>query len=314
MNKSAQTPDISSQPTPRYLLTRLSLALLRACTHLPFTWQIHLGKGLGTLMYFSMSRRRHIAEVNLRLCFPNQDHAARSQLVRKAFHSAGISLFETALCWWGSDKQLAPLCEIHGLEHLRAALKAGKGVILLSAHFTCLEIGGRLLSLHHPFAVMYKRHRNPVFETVMKQARETQFERAIPQEDIRLMLRTLKENLAVWYAPDQDLGRIRSVFAPFMGVPAATLTAPARLTKMSGAKVVPFFPLRKPDNSGYVLTILPALKDFPVEDDSIDCEVANATRINAIIEQQILKAPEQYLWLHRRFKSRPGDEPSFYES
>lgn len=273
-----------------------------------------MGRWLGKLMYRVMSRRRHIAEVNIRLCFPQLDPAAQTQLVQKAFQSAGISLFETALSWWGSDKQLTPLCEMHGLEHLQQALKAGKGVILLSAHFTCLEIGGRLLSLHHPFAVMYKRHRNPVFEAVMKQARETQFERAIPQEDIRQMLRTLKDNLAVWYAPDQDLGRIRSVFAPFMGIPAATLTAPARLTTMSGAKVVPFFPMRKPDNSGYVLTILPALKDFPVADDMADHDVINTTRINTIIEQQIHKAPEQYLWLHRRFKSRPGDEPSFYET
>lgn len=301
--------------SPRLWLPRLGLGLLRALTHLPFSWQISLGKSLGKLMHASMSRRRHIAEVNIKLCFPQLDATAQAKLVLKAFESVGISVFETALCWWGTDKQLAPLCEIHGLEHLQQALQGGKGVILLSAHFTCLEIGGRLLALHHPFAVMYKRHRNPVFEAVMKQARETQFERAIPQEDIRQMLRTLKDNLAVWYAPDQDLGRIRSVFAPFMGIPAATLTAPARLTKMSGARVVPFFPMRKPDNSGYVLTILPALENFPATDDveGVD-DVINAARINAIIEQQIHKAPEQYLWLHRRFKSRPGDEASFYES
>ena len=215
------------------------------------------------------------------------------------------------MSWWASDRRLAPLCNINGLQHLQQALQRarqqGTGVLLLSAHFTCLEIGGRLLALHQPFAVMYKKHRNEMFEQVMKQARETQFQRAIPQEDIRGMLRALKQHLAVWYAPDQDLGRNRSVFAPFMGVSAATLMAPARLTRMSNALVVPFFPLRKADGSGYQLTLLPALENFPVED-----EVANASRINHLIETQIRKAPEQYLWLHRRFKTRPDNEASVY--
>ena len=309
MNTAGHDNPSNNSLAPRYWLTRLGLGLLRACTLLPYSVQVSLGKLLGNFMHVVMRRRRHITEVNIQLCFPQLDKSAQAKIVHQAFQSTGISLFETALSWWGSDEKLAPLCEIHGLEHLQKALEEKKGVILLSAHFTCLEIGGRLLSLHHPFAVMYKRHRNPAFESVMKQARETQFELAIQQQDIRQMLRSLKQNHAVWYAPDQDLGRIRSVFAPFMGVPAATLTAPARLTKMSNAKVVPFFPARKPDNSGYVLTILPALEDFPVDDD-----VANATRINSIIETQIKKAPEQYLWLHRRFKSRQSDDDeSFYD-
>ena len=286
--------------------------ILRLITFLPYRLQLALGRTLGNLMYHVMPRRRHIAGINISLCFPELDAAARQRLLRQSFQSVSISLFETAMSWWASDQRLAPLCHIDGLSHLQQALQRAReqdtGVILLSAHFTCLEIGGRLLALHQPFAVMYKKHRNAVFEKVMKQARETQFQQAIPQEDIRAMLRALKQHLAVWYAPDQDLGRNRSVFAPFMGIPAATLIAPARLTRMSKSLVVPFFPMRMPDGKGYQLTLLPALEDFPVDD-----EVANASRINRLIEAQLRKAPEQYLWLHRRFKTRPDNEPSVYD-
>lgn len=296
---------------PRYWLTSSGLVLLRLIIFLPYRWQLSLGRWLGNMMYRLMKRRRHIASTNISLCFPELDGKTQQRLVREAFQSTAISLFETALSWWASDRRLAPLCHIDGLPYLQQALEKarqqGTGVILLSAHFTCLEIGGRLLALHQPFAVMYKKHRNVLFENVMKRARESQFQQAIPQEDIRGLLRALKQHLAVWYAPDQDLGRNRSVFAPFMGIQAATLTAPARLTRMSSALVVPFFPRRKNDDSGYELTLLPALEGFPVDD-----EVANASRINQLIEAQIRKAPAQYLWLHRRFKTRPDDEPSPY--
>lgn len=293
--------------TPRYWPTWVGLGLLRLICLLPWRVQLQLGRVLGSVMYYLMRRRRHIASVNIGLCFPELDQQQQRQLVKRAFQSVSISVFETALSWWGSAQQLKHLCNISGLEHLQTALARGKGVILLSAHFTCLEIGGRLLALHHPFAVMYKKHRNELFEAVMKQGRESQFERAIKQEDIRGMISALKQNLAVWYAPDQDLGIDRSVFAPFMGVPAATLIAPARLARMSGAAVVPFFPLRNSDDSGYTLSLLPALQDYPGSD-----EVENATRVNRLLEEQIRKAPEQYLWLHRKFKTRPENAAPVY--
>lgn len=266
-----------------------------------------LGAALGTAMYHLMPWRRQVARTNIDLCFPQLNAAQRDEMVRACFRAAGRSLPETALCWWGGEKLLRPLCTIEGLEHLRGALRLGRGVILLSAHFTCLEIGGRLLALHHPFHVMYKKHRNALFETIMKRARENQFERAVERHDIRGMLKSLKDGKAIWYAPDQDFGPKHSVFAPFLGVNAATLTAPARLAKMSGAPVVPFFPQRLPGDRGYQLTILPALTDFPSGDEARD-----AQRINAIIERQVLKTPEQYLWLHRRFKTRPAGESSPY--
>ena len=223
---------------------------------LPYRWQLGLGALLGKLMYLAIPRRRHIAETNIRLCFPELNETERHQLVKESFRATGISLFEVGLCWWGSEKKLRPLCHIEGLEHLEAARQTGKGVILFSAHFTCLEIGGRLLAQHTPFYVMYKYHRNPLFEAVMKDGRERRFLGAIERSDVRSMLKTLKAGHACWYALDQDFGTINAVFAPFFGIQAATLTSTSRIAKMTGAVVVPFFARRLEDGSGYQLTLL----------------------------------------------------------
>ncbi len=274
---------------------------------LQYRVQLTVGAGLGMLIYHLMPWRRSVAQINIALCFPDRTAAQQHAMVKNNFRSAGISLLETALSWWGTRAQIEPLIQIEGIEHLHRALQLQRGVILLSAHFTCLEIGGRLLALRQRFHVMYKKHRNPLFEAVMKQAREHNYERAIERHDVRSMLRSLKQGNAVWYAPDQDFGAQHSVFAPFMGVTCATLAAPARLAKMSGAPVVPFFPQRLEDGSGYRLILLPALDNFPSHD-----EVADATRINGVIEHAVRRAPEQYLWLHRRFKTRPPGEAPLY--
>ncbi len=293
--------------TPRLLLTRLGLGLMWCVAQLPFGLQRMLGQGLGWLLRVSARRRRHITRVNLALCFPERSNAQRETLLRAHFQSLGMAIVETAMCWWTPSRRLQPLLQLTGLEHLQAALQAGRGVILLSAHFTTLEIGGRLLSLRTPFHVLYRAHKNPVFEAVMKRAREAHFDTAIARDDMRGMLRSLKANMPVWYAPDQDFGREQAVFVPFFGIPAATLTATSRLARISGAAVVPFFPRRLPDGRGYALELLPALTDFPSAD-----ERADAARINTLIEAQVRNTPEQYLWAHRRFKTRPEGEADVY--
>lgn len=307
MTTSDTTPQLRNFLAPRYWFTWLGLGLLRGAMLLPYRAQVAVGAGLGVLIYSLMPWRRRVAQINIALCFPDLSTAQQHRLVKSNFRSAGISLLETALSWWGNRAQIEPLIHIEGIEHLQHALQHQHGVILLSAHFTCLEIGGRLLALQQRFHVMYKKHRNPLFEAIMKQARENNYERAIERHDVRGMLRSLKQGNAVWYAPDQDFGAQHSVFAPFMGVTCATLAAPARLATMSGARVVPFFPQRLADGSGYQLILLPALENFPSGND-----VADATHINAVIEQAVRRAPEQYLWLHRRFKTRPEGEATFY--
>lgn len=302
---------ISHALHPRYWLTWLVLACLWWLVRLPYPLLLKIGSALGALMHRLAHKRRHIAQTNIALAFPELNELERTQLVRRIFRSVGISFLETPLSWWASDKRLAKLCHTEGLEHLDAALNEGRGAILLTCHFTCLELGARLLSIKHPFAVMYKQHANLPFEILMQLNIKQHFDTAIQRHDVRTMVRTLKKNQSCWYAPDQDFGRKQSLFAPFMGVSSATLEAPMRLAKMSGAKVVPFFPVRKEDGSGYQITILPALDNFP-SGNQPDELLADATRINAIIEQQVRRSPDQYLWLHRRFKTRPEGEFGLY--
>jgi len=291
----------------RYWPTRLGLGLLWCLSRLSYAWQLRTGRLFGRLFRSLAPRRRHIAEVNLLLCFPDMAPAARAQLVEELFDSLGIGLLEMSLSWWAPDEKLEKLVTLEGLEHLQAALQQGKGAILLSGHFTTLEIGGRLLSLHTPFHVMYREHKNPAFEAAMTAARIRHYKKAIPRGDTRGMLQSLRENMPVWYAPDQDFGAGNSLFAPFFGVPAASITATSRLARISGAPVVPFFQTRLPDARGYRLTLYPALDNFPgvsIEQDT--------RRINAVIEAQVRKQPGQYLWAHRRFKTRPPGEPGVY--
>jgi len=220
----------------------------------------------------------------------------------------GISFLEVVSGWWLSDRRLKNRVEIYGLEHLQTALDQGNGVILLSAHFTCLEIGGRLLSLYAPFHVMYRSHENPVIELAMRYNRDHHFEKAIPRDNVREMIKSLKQGKAVWYASDQNYGHKNSVFADFFDVPAATNTATSRLAKITGATVIPFFPIRNSSGTGYTLNLLPPLDHFPTDDPIVD-----ASRINRLIADQIRKAPEQYLWVHRRFKDRPAGEKNVYD-
>jgi Kdo2-lipid IVA lauroyltransferase/acyltransferase len=285
----------------------LAAGLLWGVTRLPFVWQLAIGRMLGRVSLALAKDRRGIALTNLALCFPELTEGERRRLLEAHFASLGIGLVETALSWWGSDRRLRKLATLTGLEHLQAALRQGRGAILLSAHFTTLEIGGRLLSLHAPFHVLYRSHKNPVIETLQRRARRRRFEKAIPREDLRGMLASLKRNRPVWYASDQDFGRDNSVFVPFFGVPAATLTATSRLARVSGAPVVPFFQRRLPGARGYELTLLPALQGFPGNDIEQDTR-----RLTNLIEARIRQQPEQYLWVHRRFKTRPPGEPPVY--
>lgn len=261
------------------------------------------GKLIGQLAWHFARRRRLIAETNIQLCFPQLDTAQQSALLKANFLSLGQGVVETALCWWGRETQLRQQFVLTGEEHLCAALNKGKGVILLSAHFTTLELGGRLLAMQHPFHVLYRQHKNPLFEAVMQRARKRRFEKAIPRDDMRALLASLKSNHAVWYAPDQNHGGQQSVFAPFFGIEASTLTTTSRLAAISGAAVVPFFQTRLPNNTGYLLMLCPALTDFPGGDLQAD-----TARINKLIEDAIREMPEQYLWVHRRFKTRPAGE------
>lgn len=291
---------------PRFWPTWLGLGLMRLMVFLPLGFQLALGRYLGRLVFFLLPRRRFIAAKNLELCFGSLNPDERRALLRAHFESLGQGVFETAFTWWASDRRLEGLAIVEGFEHITAARAAGHGVILLSAHFTTLEIGCRLLLQHEPFHPMYRTHENPLFESVMRASRQRLSDNPIRRDDVRGLLRSLREGHSVWYAPDQAYRGKNSANVAFFGVPAATNLSTSRLAQASAAPVVPFFSLRTKDGR-YRLIIKPALDDFPGESAEHD-----AARINALIEETVREAPEQYLWVHRRFKAvRPGDRDPY---
>jgi len=284
---------------PRFWPSWIGLGLMRLSVYLPVSMQLWSGKLMALIISPLMSSRKKIARRNLELCFPEMTDTEREQLLDDNFRTMGMMLIETAIGWWASDESLRKRVTYHGYEHLEEALAAGKGVILLTGHFTSMELGGRLIMLKTPCHVMFRELKNPLFNEVMMQQRIFHSEGIVLRDDPRPMVRALRKNKVVWYAPDQDFGPRVSVFAKFFGVSAATVPATARIAKMSGAKVVPFVPRREADGS-YTVTLSKALDNFPTGDD-----IEDAQRVNDILEQEIRKSPEQYYWVHRRFKTQP---------
>jgi len=287
---------------PRYWLLWLGLGLLWLVVQLPYPLLLGLGRILGKLMYWFMAERREVARVNLALCFPQMNELQREQLLRENFASNGIALFEMAMAWWWPKRRLAKLANIEGIEHLQNAAAKGQGVVLMSLHFTTLEIGAALLGQVVTIDGMYREHRNAAFDYVQRHGRErhNRDAKAVEREDVRSMMRSLRSGRAIWYAPDQDYGRKASVFVPLFGVEAATVTATSTFARLGKAQVVPFTQRRLPNAQGYQLIVHPPLQDFPGGDDTAD-----ALRINQWVEQAIAEQPEQYMWVHRRFKTRP---------
>lgn len=292
---------------PRYWLSWLGLALMRLSVYLPGRLQVWIGNGIGTAMRCLMSSRTRVARRNLELCFPELSHAERERLLKQFMNTMGMMMIETALSWWASDKALSRRVTYTGLEHLEAAKASGKGVILLTGHFTSMEMGGRAIMMKMPAYVMFRKLKNPLFNAVMMRSRTFHSEGIVMRDDIKAMLRALKKGKLVWYAPDQDFGPRNSIFATFFGVKAATIPATARMVKMTKAKVVPFVPRRNKDGS-YTISIFPAWDDYPSGD-----EVADAQRINDWVEQQVRQSPEQYFWVHRRFKTQPEGKGLLYK-
>lgn len=294
---------------PRFWLLWLGLGLLWLVVQLPYRVLLVLGRGLGVLMYRVAGERRYIAERNLELCFPNLNAAEREQLLKANFAALGIGFFETAMGWWWAKSRLARLGHIEGLEHLQQIQQQGQGVILMALHFTTLELGAALLGQVQTIDGMYRQHKNPLFDFIQRRGRERHNAdaTAIERDDIRAMLRVLRAGRAIWYAPDQDYGPKQSIFVPLFGIPAATVTATSKFARLGKARVVPFTQERLADGSGYRLVIHPPLADFPGDSEEADCR-----RINQWIEEAVRRNPEQYLWVHRRFKTRPAGEPRLY--
>ncbi len=255
---------------------------------------------LGKVLHATLHQRRQIAARNLALCFPQLDAAARGAMLREHFAALGIGVFEFARAWWGSVSPLRRGLIIEGLEHLQAARAGGRGVIVVSGHFTTLEVCGRLLcDAGVPLAGMYRPHAGAVMEWAVKRGRLRYAAAMFTKNELRPAVKHLKQGGLLWYAPDQDPSRGDSVYVPFFGRQAHSLTSTHQLARLSGAAVIAFQHVRRSDG-GYTLRVLPAFDDFPSRD-----ATADTTRVMSAIETMVRAAPAQYLWIHRRFKRQP---------
>ena len=290
---------------PHYWPAWLCLGGFWLADQLPWLEKRLLARGLAWFVFHFVRIRRKVVFTNLRLCFLEKSAAEIHALARAHYDSLALGLFEVCAGWWAPADQL-PRCRINGLDHLRQALARGRGVVFLSAHFTTLEIAGRLLSEVHQMGGLYRDPNHPVFAHFMRLQRARHMFPAVHFDDLRGLVRALRAGHAIWYAPDQGKRSKTSEILPFFGVPAITNTATSKIAEMTGCAVVPFFAQREADHS-YTLTILPALADFPTAD-----AAADAVRINQLIEEHVRLAPEQYFWVHKRFKARGPGYPEVY--
>ena len=291
----------------RAVKNRALVRLLRLLARCPPGWRSGTARLLGAAWRRGSARRRRIAQANLAYCFPGLAGPERTALLEDHFRSLGFGLIEVALAWYADPAALRGMVRVDGREHLEAALAAGRGALLVAGHFTTLEIGAARLGIDAPVDGVYRPHADPSMERASRDGRQRFGGLLLDRADVRGMLRRLRANRAVWYAPDQDLGLRHGVFAPFFGRPAATVTATARIARASGAPVLPFGVERLAGGRAWRVVIEPALTDFPGGD-----ALADAARVNEVIERWARAFPEQYLWVHRRFKTRPPGEPDLY--
>jgi len=294
---------------PRHWPAWIGLGLLRLLALVPHRALLRIGAGLGWLAARLMRSRRRIAARNLALCFPDLAPVERARLLEACLRDSGIMLVEFALAWMGSRRAILRVpVTIEGLEHLELAHTAGRGVLLTGAHFSHLELAGRLLVEHAGIALagMYRVHGDAAFEWAIRRARHRYAATMFRKDELRACVRWMRDGGRIWYAPDQDMRGKDCVFVPFFGVAASTITATHHLARLSGALVIPFFHRRLADGS-YTLRLEAPLGAFPGDD-----VVADTTRVNAAIERMVREAPAQYLWIHQRFKTRPPGQPSVY--
>ncbi|MBO2640153.1 LpxL/LpxP family Kdo(2)-lipid IV(A) lauroyl/palmitoleoyl acyltransferase [Shewanella algae] len=294
---------------PKFWLLWLAVGLARLTLLLPLKWQMKLGSGIGLLAMKLAGSRVNTAKRNLELCFPQMSEAERETLLRRNFQETGKAIFDTINAWWWSNDKVQKHMQIKGQEHVEQTLAAGQGVILFAVHCLPLEMGARIFGQFQPGVGVYRPHNNPVMEYLQVKGRLRSNKALVPKRDLRQMVRCLRTPDVIWYTADQDFGRSSAIFIPFFAVPdAATITGGTTLAKLGKAKVLPFFVERNDDDTGYNIEIQAPLDNFPGEN-----EVEDAKRGNGIVEQLISRNPAQYMWLHRRFKTRPNEsDPSLY--
>jgi KDO2-lipid IV(A) lauroyltransferase len=301
---SKLAPKLSIKQWPKWIL----VGCLWIVARLPIGAVFMVGRMIGFLGYHLAKSRRHITEVNIAKCFPELSAQQQQALVRENFVHTGIGAVEIALPWLNPSRDLADRFKIEGVEHLNAAHELGNGIVLVGAHYTTIDITSQPLGAFGFVDVMYRLNKNPVWESLQYSGRKAFFDGVVERSDMRQILKRLKQGRAMWYAADQDYGIKHSVFAPFFGIDAATITVSSRLAIKNKSAVLMLHQFRDLKSKTWTLKFAPMLNDFPSGDD-----LADATRLNAMLEAEVKSVPAQYLWMHRRFKTRPIGEPSFYK-
>lgn len=289
------------------MLTRLGLALIWLLRFLPLALLAPLGRLVGMVLHPLARERRRVTLKNLELCFPEWSEAKRRAVARRHFQAFARSFLEHGILWWASRRRVLELVRVEGIEHWQA--ERGRPVILFAPHFVGLDMGGIRITAEYRLVSVYSHQKNAAFDAALYRGR-TRFvmpELYSRQEGIRPVVRAMRRGLPFYYLPDMDFGSRDSVFVPFFGVAAATITGLARIARLADAVVVPAVTRQLPGAQGYELTFYPSWSDFPSGDD-----VADARRMNAFIEERVREMPEQYFWLHKRFKTRPPGEERFY--
>ena len=293
---------------PKYWGVWIGIVFLMILAILPWAIQHRLATLLGNLSFKYLKSRRKTTVRNLEVCFPEWSAQEVLENARLVFVDQMLGVFETLNAWY-SPKWFTGRVSIEGLEHIQKAQAEGKGALLLGTHSTLLDAGGYLCAQYFEPDVVYRPQNNPLLDMLIYRCRATIYAHQIDHDDMRGLVRNLKNGHAIWYSPDQDFGLKQGVMAPFFGVPAATVTAHRRLLKMTKAAAIPLYFYRDGDikNPQYKVLIEPAVENLPSED-----EVDDATRVNQIIENQLRIAPTQYMWFHRRFKTRPAGYDKIY--
>lgn len=294
---------------PRHLGTWLLICLIGLTFLLPRRLALGLGRRLGRQFYKRNAKRREIARINIDYCFPERDEAAREQLVREHFEFYGRNVIDFGLAWWGSAARVARWVKFRGVEALDDHLANGRKVILITPHAVGMDLGGILLSGRHPTVSMMKRAPDALLNHMLLRGRERMGAQMVMRDDgLRPLVRGIREGRQCYFIPDEDFGPEHSVFAPFFGVPTATLTSVARLAKVTGAVVMPVITWLDVGDGRYTVDIGAPLESFPTGD-ALD----DAARVNAALEERVRLAPAQYMWTLRWFKTRPGGGPSPYD-
>lgn len=295
---------------PKYWLTWLGVLILYTISWLPYKFQLALGRGVGRLLMKLGSSRQRVAETNLKLCFPDMSEQERQRMLKANFENTGIALFETGMGWWWPNWRVERKVTVKGLEHIEKAKAEGHGVLLLAMHYLSAEINCRAMGTQHPTVVFYRPHNNELMEYFQFRGRGRSNKYMLGKRDVKGLIKALREKESCIYLPDQDYGRNKSEFVPFFAVDeTATTTGTLIFARQKNVKTMMVIPTRNDDGSGYTIEVTPPLEGFPSKDD-----IADVTRVNQELEKAIMRAPEQYMWLHRRFKTRPNpDDPSLYK-